>query len=414
MSAKLLGVAAARGRVLDRVAPLPSEPVPLELAAGRVTAADARSSEDVPGFDNSAMDGFAVRSADLTGASAQAPVSLAIAGESRAGAPSDRELAPGEAIAISTGGMLPVGADAVVRVEDTEAHDGTVAVRVVARPGANVRRAGEDIRDGDVVLAAGTVLGAAELGVLASIGVAAPECRRAPAVSVLCTGDELRGSDEALGPGEIRNSNALTLPALAREAGAEVTSVARVGDDPALTRERLASALAADVTVISGGVSVGEHDHVKDALADLGVERVFWGVALRPGKPTFFGVHEGGLVFGLPGNPVSAMVTFLLFARPALLAMQGADPERLRVIATLAAPLPRLASRDQAVRCRIEVAEQGWMAVPTGQQGSHVLTSMLGADGLAAVEAGDGELDAGSRVEVELVRAPAGTASTTP
>jgi molybdopterin molybdotransferase len=258
------------------------------------------------------------------------------------------------------------------------------------------------------------VLGPAELGVLGSIGFATPECRRPPSVSVLCTGDELRGPEEPLGPGEIRNSNALTLPALARATGATVADVARVGDDADLTRERLRAALGADVAVISGGVSVGEHDHVKGALAELGVEQVFWGVALRPGKPTYFGVHQGRLVFGLPGNPVSAMVTFLLFARPALLALQGADPGRMRTTATLASALPRLASRDQAVRCRLEASDEGWRAIPTGAQGSHVLTSMLGADGLAEVVAGEGDLAAGSRVDVELIRAPATTASTAP
>ncbi len=209
-------------------------------------------------------------------------------------------------------------------------------------------------------------------------------------------------------PGGVRNSNAYTLPALARLAGAEVVSVERCPDDPDATRDAAARATQADVAVFCGGVSVGDHDHVKDAFAAAGVEERFWGVALRPGKPTWFGVGEGGLAFGLPGNPVSAVVTFILFVRPALRALQGASPDLDSVEAMLADDVPRMERRDQAVRCGLKATAQGWLATPTGPQGSHVLTSMLGADALTVVSAGPDPARAGSTVRAELLRVPSG------
>jgi molybdopterin molybdotransferase len=409
--AELISVAAARAAVLAQVtAALPAEPVALDEALGRVLAGDATAPEDVPGFDNSAMDGYAVRAADTAGAAAGSPVALALAAESRAGAPAERRLEQGEAFRISTGGALPDGADAVVRLEEATVADGRVEFVLEVTPGRDIRRAGEDLRAGDTVLRGGTLLGPAELGVLASLAVARPDCARRPRVAVVCTGDELLGPDEPMRPGGVRNSNAHTVPALARLAGAEVVSVERCPDDPDATRAALERALAADVAVVCGGVSVGEHDHVKAALADLGVTEAFWGVALRPGRPTWFGVRGGGsgeggaLAFGLPGNPVSAFVTFVLFVRPALRALAGAADDVDGATAVLAADVPRLPRRDQAVRCALELGDEGWIATPTGPQGSHVLTSMLGADALAVVEAGPGAAKAGTRVAIQLLR----------
>jgi molybdopterin molybdotransferase len=229
-------------------------------------------------------------------------------------------------------------------------------------------------------------------------------CARRPRVSVLTSGDELREPGAPLQPGEIHNSNAVTLGALASAAGATVRHGGRIADTASATEAALGEALEhSDVLVISGGVSVGAHDHVKGALAALGVEQRFWRVALRPGKPTWFGVRENALVFGLPGNPVSAMVTFLLFVRPALAALQGAPTPAVRRSAILGEMLPRNAGRDEAVRVRLEQAPEGLLAVPTGPQGSHQLTSMLGADALLLVEAGTGRLDAGAWVQVELI-----------
>jgi molybdopterin molybdotransferase len=394
----------ARRLVLERVRPLEEEPVPLRAALGRVLAADVESAEPVPGFDNSAMDGFAVRAADTAGASATAPVALRIADEARAGRPAASALEAGQAIAISTGAMLPEGADSVVRVEDTATNDARVEVTVEVDPGKNVRRSGEDIEPGARILRRGMTIGAAELGVLAAVGLAEVSCARRPRTRVLTTGDELLEPGDAPRPGGVRNSNAYSIPSLALAAGADLGGVETVGDDPIATRDAVEAALDGDLAVISGGVSVGEHDHVKSALEELGVERVFWRVALKPGKPTWFGVAPGGtLVFGLPGNPVSAMVTFLLFVRPAIRAHLGVGERADRASAVLDEDLPTALGRDHAVRCSLALRDDGWHARPTGDQRSHVLTSMLGADALAIVRAeGDAPL-AGSRIEVELL-----------
>jgi molybdopterin molybdotransferase len=408
--ADLLSVADARAAVLAEVAaPLPTELVPLEEALGRVLAVDATSSEDVPGWDNSAMDGFAVRAVDTQGASPESPAVLRLAGESRAGEPAKTALEAGEAFGISTGGVVPAGADAVIRVEDTNAETDEISVEVEVEGGRDIRRAGDDIRVGDIVLCAGTVLGSAELGVLASIGVAEPECAQRPTVAIVSTGDELLAPGDEMRPGGVRNSNAFTLPALARLAGADVVNVDRCPDDPQATRDAAARAAQADIAVFCGGVSVGDHDHVKEAFASAGVDKRFWGVALRPGKPTWFGAHSGGLAFGLPGNPVSAVVTFILFVRPALRALQGASPDLDVAEAELADDVPRMERRDQAVRCGLTLTGRGWLATPTGPQGSHVLTSMLGADALTVIQAGDGPARAGTTVRAELLRVPSVT-----
>jgi molybdopterin molybdotransferase len=314
-------------------------------------------------------------------------------------------LEAGQAFGISTGAMVPEGADAVVRVEDTVAGEGVVEILASVEPGRDIRRAGEDIRGGETVLRRGTVLGPAELGVLASVGVADASCTRRPTVAVLTTGDELREPGEELGPGAIRNTNAYAVPALAERSGGELQLVESVGDEAASTRDAIARALEADVAVICGGVSVGEHDHVRPALEELGCEQRFWGVALRPGRPTWFGTSaDGGLVFGLPGNPVSAVVTFTLFARPALLALQGTDPARPRTTAILDEGYEKRTGRAHALRCSLELAADGWHARLTREaQGSHVLTSMLGADALAIIPAEAEAIAPGERVEVELL-----------
>ena len=390
---ELISVDEARRRVLDRVRPLPPESVPLGAALGRVLAADETSGEDLPPFDSSAMDGYAV-------ASTQGG-ELRVVDEARAGSPAERRIGDGEAIAISTGAMVPEGTVAVVPVERTQIADGRVRVEGV-RDGANIRRAGEDVRAGQVVLTAGTGIGPAEVAMLASMGRAEVRCGGVPRVAIVVTGDELVEAGEPLGPGRIRNSNGPALAALASEAGARVVGVSRAGDDFAATVAALETALGeADVVCVSGGVSVGEHDHVKPALTELGVEEAFWGIALKPGKPTWFGTRGDTLVFGLPGNPVSAMVTFQLFAHPALSVLTGADPSRARVRARLDAPIRLSPKREQAIRCRLRTADDGWHAEPTGAQGSHMISSMLGADALAIVPAGDGELAAGELVHAE-------------
>jgi molybdopterin molybdotransferase len=396
--AELISIAEARQRVLATVRPLPPEEVPIDAALGRVLAEEVRSAADVPGFDSSAMDGYAV----IAGAAAELPV----VGESRAGSPAERPLEAGQAMRISTGAAVPEGATAVVPVERVEeGDDGRVRVPAT-EPGAHIRRAGEDVREGQPVIPAGTELDPAGVAVLAALGHAQVKCGGVPRVAVLVTGDELVEPGKPLGPGQIRDSNAYGLTAQATRAGARVTSRAIVRDSRDATEAAFSRALdEADVVIGSGGVSVGPHDHVKPALAALGVEERFWGVRLRPGKPTWFGSAPGGkLVFGLPGNPVSAMITFHLFARPALRALMGAVPDgATRASAILDVGVPRNPNREEVVRCRIDARDDGWHVAPTKEQGSHVLTSMLGAGAYALVPPGEGELPAGSRVAIELV-----------
>jgi molybdopterin molybdotransferase len=399
--ASLISIDEARGRVLEAARPLPTEDVALDAALGRVLAEDVSSPIAVPPFDSSAMDGYAV--------AAGPPAELEVVGESRAGHPTAVAVGGGKAVRISTGAAVPDGADAVVPVERTEqvrgdgAVDGLVRVPAIAA-GENVRHAGEVVRAGDVVLHAGTVLGPAEVGVAASVGRPTLRCAVRPRVALLVTGDELIEPGEDLRPGAIYSSNRFALAAQIDRAGARNVLGESVPDDAAGTRAALARALAAaDVVIVSGGVSVGPHDHVKGALAELGVEERFWGVRLRPGKPVWFGVGERALVYGLPGNPVSAMVTFQLFVRPALAALQGADPSAGRGEAILDEPVPRNPRREEAVRVRLRADRDGWHATTTGEQDSHMLTSMLRADALAFVAAGEGTVAAGERVEIELL-----------
>jgi molybdopterin molybdotransferase len=383
----------ARALVLAAARPLESEDVAVQEALGRVLAEDVAAQRDVPSFANSAMDGFAVRSGP-------AGRRLRIVGESRAGAPAAVAVGEDEAVRISTGAAMPDGADAVLQVELSSEDDGRVEVGADLAPDTHVRHPGEDLRAGAVVLAAGTRLGPAELGVGVSAGRATVRCVRRPRVVVLATGDELVAPGEPLGPGQLHDSNSLTLAALVTRAGGRPSSSGVVRDSEQQSRAAIAAALeVADVLVLSGGVSVGPHDHVKPALIAQGVEEVFWRVALRPGGPTWFGTRGPTLVFGLPGNPVSAMVTFLLFARPALAALQGVEQTPERITARLAVGLPRNPRRDECVR----VTLRDGVATPTGPQGSHVLTSMRGADGLAVVPAGEGLLPAGTEVAVELL-----------
>jgi molybdopterin molybdotransferase len=410
----LISIDDARRRVLEAVTRLGDEDVPLDLALGRVLAEDVASGINVPPFDSSGMDGYAV----IAGPEAE----LDVIGEARAGHPAAEAVRPGTAIRISTGAVIPGGANAVVPVERTtavkgaELHSiqvdrdmrgkpGESRVRVAEiEAGANIRRAGEDIPLNAVVLQRGAILGPAELGVAASVGRGSLRCARQPRVFVLITGDELTPPGEPLTPGAIYGSNGFALAAQVERAGGALAGRATVPDTPEGTRAALGEALdGADVVVVSGGVSVGPHDHVKDALRDLGVEERFWGVRLRPGKPTWFGTRGDTLAFGLPGNPVSAMVTFQLFARPALAALQGAPPDAARATAVLARSIARNPRRDETVRVRLTHGDDGLVAEPTGAQGSHMLTSMLGADGLALIDHGDGELAAGERVEVELL-----------
>jgi len=390
--AELISISEALARVLARVRPLPPEPVALPDSAGRVLAEPARALVDLPPFPSSAMDGFAVRAADTPGT---LPVGHRIA----AGRPVPRALGPGEAMAIATGGAIPDGADAVVPMEYVVEHANSVEIATASRPGDHVRPRAGDVRAGEVVVETGSLLGPAQLGGLAAAGISEVRCARRPQAAVLATGSELCAPGEPLGPGQIYESNSTLLASALSSAGAEVERLPSVEDDPGLHRAALARGLEHDVLVTSGGVSVGAHDLVRGIERELGVEEVFWGVAVKPGKPVSFGVRGATLVFGLPGNPVSALVGFELFVRPALLALQGAArPGPRYESGRLVRALRRSPQRDELVRARSRSGEDGVTLDPIGGQESHMIVRAAGADALVLVPRGEGELAQGEQV----------------
>jgi len=390
--AELLSIEDAIRAVLVRARPLPAERVPLEGASGRVLAEPAQAAVDLPPFASSAMDGFAVRAADTPGT---LPVVAAVA----AGRPAERPLAAGEAMAIATGGAVPGGADAVVPIEDVVVMDNRVEVRNAAQPGGHVRPRGGDAEKGEIVVPAGTLLTPPRIGALAAAGVEEVACGSRPRAAVLSTGTELRPPGATLGPGQIYEANSFLLAAALTSAGAEVERLPIAEDDESFHRKAIARALDADVVVTSGGVSVGPHDLVRMIAAELGVEEVFWGVAVKPGKPVSFGVRGRTLVFGLPGNPVSTLAGFELFVRPAMLRLQGASEPGPRFLSgRLERPVRRNPVRDQLVRARSRVDADAVALDPVTGQESHMIVRAAGADALVHIPRGDGELGGGAAV----------------
>jgi len=389
---ELLTLEQAQAQVLARVHPLAGEAVSIAGAARRVTVEPSRAVVDLPPFPSSAMDGFAVRAADLPGT---LPVVATIA----AGRPADRPLGTGEAMGISTGGVVPEGADAVVPVEYVVQHDNSIDVAEAVPVGAHVRPRGGDVATGDVVVEAGVRLGPAQIGGLAAAGVGEVVCARVPRVVVISTGTELARPGDALGPGQVYEANSVMLAAAIAAAGADIETLPAVADDESALRAAVERGLAADVLVTSGGVSVGPHDLVRRIEAGLGVEEVFWRVAIKPGKPLSFGVRGETLVFGLPGNPVSSLVGCELFVKPALRALQGL-PEPLPRFETgrLAASLRRNDARDELVRARSRLDRDGTVLEPVSGQESHMIVHAAGADALVHVPRGIGELAAGDAV----------------
>ncbi|MEE8409021.1 MAG: gephyrin-like molybdotransferase Glp [Myxococcota bacterium] len=401
---RMLTLEEARQRILDDLAPVGTETVDLLAGAGRVAAEAVIAGRALPAFDNSAMDGYAVRAEETSGATADSPVRLEIVEAISAGSVPEQNIGPGTAARIFTGAPLPPGADAVVMQEATEVDGARVAIREKATIGQHVRRAGEDMSIGDVIVAAGDPVRAGELGVLAGQGRSWIRVFRRPRVAILPTGDELVEIDIEPGPGQITNSNSVSLAAQVREAGGIPHRLPPAPDDV----ERLAKALAdaaaaADLIITSGGVSVGELDLVRNVLGQSGAMD-FWRVAIKPGKPLAYGRLHGRPLIGLPGNPVSTFVCFELFARPALRKLAGC-PGLFRPAASarLATAVRRNAKRREFLRGRLARRDGELWVEPAAKQGSGQLSSMLGVDALIDLAAGDGGVAAGEAVDVLIL-----------
>lgn len=391
----------ARARILEVVrGPLSVEQIPVSASLDRFLVHDVTAARNAPPFDSSAMDGYGSHAGP-------AGRTLRIVGESRAGTPFEGVIGPDQAIRISTGASVPSDAAAVIRQEDVIVVDDGIRTAVAVARGENIRRAGEDMRAGEVLLRAGSRIRPSAIGVAIGAGAGMLTVARKPRVTVLCTGDELRAPGEPLGPGQIHNSNGPMLSSLATRCGASVELLTDVRDDFGATEKALQRALEqSDVVILSGGVSVGPHDHVRPALAALGVTAHIAGVALQPGRPTWFGSLGEKFVFGLAGNPVSAVVTFALFAAPALRALQGADPAGpRRCSALLDEPIRRRPDRERAICVTLTLSSEATIATPTGVQASHLVTSLYEAEAVAMIPAGAGDMPAGSAVEIEpLIR----------
>ncbi len=393
--------------VLGETPVLPAERVDVRAAQGRVLAEAVVSGRRLPPVDNSAMDGYAVRRADLGAASPERPVALRVAFEVPAGGEAPAALVAGEAARILTGAPVPVGADAVVRQEDVERRGDHVLVPLCPSPRENVRDAGEDVELGATVLEPGCAIGAAHAGLLASLGRSVVAVHQRPRVAILSGGDELVEPDGDVAGGRIVSSNSYTLAAQCREVGADPVYLGIARDTPEDLEARFRAGLRADVIVSSAGVSVGDRDHVRDVLAKLGCELRFWGVRIKPGYPLAFGRlsgNGGALVFGLPGNPVSAMVTFEQFVRPALRKLIGQRALfRPIVRARVAEPLVKKPGRLHFVRVELERRDGAIVAHSTGNQSSGVLTSMVRGHGLLVFPAEAGELRAGEEATVQVL-----------
>jgi molybdenum cofactor synthesis domain-containing protein len=388
--------------VLENTHRLAAEDVPLVEARGLALAQDLKARFDSPPFDNSAVDGYALRSAD-----AEAGRVFRVVDEAPAGRPAAKSVGEGEAIKIFTGGVIPEGADAVVMVENTSGWGEECELKKAASPGQNVRGSGEDVREGEVILRAGTEVGPPEIALAATQGYGALPVHRRPEVVVLSTGTELvEPGERELEPGEIYDSNSFAVMAQAHEIGARARRITAASDDDAVLRRAVEEALeTADVVVTSGGVSVGEKDLVKGTMLKLGVEQIFWGVKFKPGKPLFFGARGDVSVFGLPGNPVSAMVCFELFVRPALVKMMGRQERgRPRIQVYFEKDVRNNFGRMHAMRVSLEKTERGWLARSVGAQGSGLVSSLTKADALALIGPEFEGVKSGEFVEAIVLR----------
>jgi len=397
----MITVEQAREIIVGRITPLPAEKIALDQALGRYLAEDIVSGMDIPPWDNSAMDGYAIRVQDVP----KEGVSLKISYEIPAGSLPQGPLGKGCAVKIMTGAPVPPGADAVVKREDTEEYGDSVVIRTLPRKNDHIRFSGEDIRTGDLVLEKGTLLEAPEIGVLASLRRSMVFCRQRPVVAIIATGNEVADLDEELTQGKIPSSNSLSLISRVRQLGAIPLYLGIARDTAADLRDKFARASRADLILTSGGVSMGDYDVVRDVMTEGGNSMEFWKVRMKPGRPLAFGVINNIPTIGLPGNPVSTMLSFDLFARPAILKFMGASILTLpRVRARLTEGIRGSSDRPQFVRAILKRCGDELCVSPTGPQGSGILSSMARGNCYMIVPQGSNIIEKGEYVECEIFR----------
>lgn len=402
--------------ILNSVQTLDSDTISLANASGRVLQQDIFSNSDIPAFDNSAMDGYALRSADTKGASPESPCKLEVLEELKAGMMSSSEIKNGQAVKIMTGAPIPEGADSVIMVEDTAKVEGRVLkpacrtgraeVKVLKEtaPGENIRRAGEDIKKGELVIQKGTLLKAAHTGMLAALGITKAAVARKPRIAILATGDELVDADEEAPKGKVRTSNTYALYSQILSYGGIPVNIGIARDEPEDIREKIESALVCDLILTSGGVSMGDYDLVKDVLTKMGADIKFWKIAMRPGKPILFSTLGEKPVFGLPGNPVSSMVGFELFVRPAILKMLGqTSDDRQEAEAFLEEDIEKKKGLRYFLRAQTRWEDGGYLTKTTGPQGSGILKSMMLANSFIILPEEEEFIKKGAKVRVRFL-----------
>jgi molybdopterin molybdotransferase len=400
----MIRVEKALTHILNSISPLDLEKTDILNALGRVIGEDIYSNRNIPPRDNSAMDGYALKADDLKGAAVDAPAILETIEDIPAGHLPQKTVGPGQAARIMTGAQIPEGADTVVKVEETERDGNRVRIFVDSPWGDNIRYSGEDVKEGDLVISKGTIAGPAEVGMLASLGRSFIKVYQKPLVAIIATGDEIADIDEDTSEGKIISSNSYSIHAQVRECGAVALQTGIAKDRKESLMATFRAALRADVIISSGGVSVGDYDFVKDVMKEMGTNIEFWQVAQRPGKPLAFGTMEGKLVFGLPGNPVSSMITFEEYVRPALLKMMGHEQIFRRTIqATLTEDIKKKSGLKHFIRARVSKEGEKFTVSTTGEQGSGILKSMVLANGIIVLPEDMTSVKKGEEVTVQLI-----------